>query len=123
MADGFQKRRGHGFRTMTSEERAMKHINALRDENDGKMREIFDKFEIVQQKLIDFESDGADKFGEAQKVDTANESELGDEMVDEPDSNNFRNQTESEDGIDQFSEVQVHGVEMPNTSYANSDKV
>ena len=101
----------------------MKHINALRDENDGKMREIFDKVEIVQQKLIDFESDGADKFGQAQEVESANESELGDEMVDEPDSNNFRNQTESEDGIDQFSEVQVHGVEMPNTSYANSDKV
>ena len=101
----------------------MKHINALRDENDGKMREIFDKFEIVQQKLIDFESDGADKFGEAKEVESVNESEFGDEMAEEPDSVPYKNHTESEDAMNQFSEAQVQGVNMTTSSYQNSDRV
>ena len=56
----------------------MKHINALREENDGKMREIFDKFEIVQEKLCEFESDGGDKFG-SPKDDGASEGVASEE--------------------------------------------
>ena len=60
------------------------------------MREIFDKFEIVQQKLCEFESDGGDKFG-SPKAEEGNESELGDEMAQA--SNTF-GKTESEDDHD-----------------------
>jgi hypothetical protein len=52
-----------------------------------------------------------------------NESEFGDEMAEEPDSVPYRNHTQSEDAINQFSEVQVQGVNMPTSSYRNSDRV
>lgn len=52
-----------------------------------------------------------------------NESEFGDEMAEEPDSVPYRNQTASEDAINQFSEAQVQGVNMITSSYHNSDKV
>jgi hypothetical protein len=40
----------------------MRHINALREDNDHKMKEIFDKFEIVQEKLFEFDSEAGEKF-------------------------------------------------------------
>jgi hypothetical protein len=36
----------------------MLHINALREDNLDKMKEIFDKFEIVQDKLLEIDSEG-----------------------------------------------------------------
>lgn len=47
---------------ITSEERAMKHINSLREETDNRMQEIFSKFQIVQEKLDEFESDDENSY-------------------------------------------------------------
>ena len=40
----------------------MKQINNLKEENENKMKEIFDKLEIVQDKLNEFESEEGDSF-------------------------------------------------------------
>jgi len=37
------------------------HINALREDNLDKMKEIFDKFDIVQDKLLEIDTEGVAK--------------------------------------------------------------
>jgi len=74
-------------------DRTMMHINALREDNLDKMKEIFDKFDIVKDKLLEIDSEGVAKMGVDEESDDTSSKEIFDHS---PALNSFGKLTESQ---------------------------